>query len=260
MRTVGLRRRPTADLGWVSRTTRCTATGWPRERRNLSSRLAGSLSCTLGERPPPVDDLRSLPDEVAVVVVLVGPPLIAVAVHGPVDVLALDGEQSPRAQQKMVDLAAAVTVAPQQRPVIPENPAEYGHGYGLALHSGPEDLFLIGGPADRESRPRNAAPPLTPHAQSAPQPHQPAALSTSLIPRLPCLLNPHPVPRQCVLVLGSRPLLAGQPAPGACWSMTAGWLDSSTIRMTQPPCARCFRRDSATPPIAANHSRSRRGR
>src|SRR6266700_3812432 len=194
---------------------------YPLHRNRLAARAqepfqpAGRLVELHARRAPPlVNDLRSLPDEVAVVVVLVGPPLIAVAVHGPVDVLALDGEQSPRAQQKMVDLAAAVTVAPQQRPVIPEDPAEYGHGYGLALHSGPEDLFLIGGPADRESRPRNAAPPLTPHAQSAPQPHQPAALSTSLLPRLPCLLNPHPVPRQCVLVLGSRPLLAGQPAPG----------------------------------------------
>jgi hypothetical protein len=45
MLTVGLRRVPSRDRGWVSRTSRWTGTGWPREARKVSRAAAGSLSC-----------------------------------------------------------------------------------------------------------------------------------------------------------------------------------------------------------------------
>lgn len=83
-----------------------------------------------------IADLAPL-NEVAVAVVLLEPPVIAVAVHGGVAVLPLDGDDSSRAQEKMIDLAAPVTVTPQQRPIVTEDARAVPRERGLELRSHP---------------------------------------------------------------------------------------------------------------------------
>ena len=70
----------------------------------------------------PVGDLPLL-DEVPVVVVLIGVPAVAVDVNGGVNVLDLDGEQAARPEEQVVDLAAPVAVAVQERPVVGQGAA-----------------------------------------------------------------------------------------------------------------------------------------
>ena len=70
--------------------------------------VVGGLVQLHARRPAhPVRD-RPLLDQVPVVVVLVGPPAVAVDVHGGVEVLHLDREQAPRPEEQLVDLAAPV--------------------------------------------------------------------------------------------------------------------------------------------------------
>jgi len=193
--------------------------------------------------------------EVAVLVVLIGPPFVAVAVHGRVEILHLDRDESLRAQQKVVDLTTAVTVAAQQRPVITQGPAEGRRDLGLALHSGLDDLFLIRDLPGRHRRPGNGAL-LAPHDQDVAQPRQPAALSTSLIPRLPRFLDPRPMLRDRILVLGSRSLLAAQPWPGCRLEHRPGMVGQLDYpHDTAASVLACFGQNSAMPSIAANHKR-----
>src|SRR5450759_6011081 len=104
---------------------------WMATRAQEPFKLTGRLVELHARRTsPPVGD-RALLDEVAVAVVLVEPPVVAVAVHGGVAMLPLDGDEPLSAQENMVDLAATVTVAPQQRPVVTEDAAKPGCDYLL---------------------------------------------------------------------------------------------------------------------------------
>ena len=99
----------------------------------------------LGELPAgrtslPVLD-QPLLDQVAVPVVLVGAPAVGVDVHGRVDRLHLDREQAGRAEQQVIDLAAAVEVPVQQRPFVAQRATEFGGDPLLALDPRLE-LFL----------------------------------------------------------------------------------------------------------------------
>jgi len=57
--------------------------------------------------------------------------------------LALDRDQSWRAEQQMVDLAPLVAVAPDQHPVIAEHPAELPRRLLLASHPSGQFLLVI---------------------------------------------------------------------------------------------------------------------
>ena len=83
-------------------------------------------------------------DQVAVPVELLEAPGVAVAVHGRVEVLALDRDQPGRPEQQVVDLAAPVAVAAHQHPVVPEHPAKLLDDVLLASHAGGEPAFRVG--------------------------------------------------------------------------------------------------------------------
>src|SRR5216683_3341107 len=136
---------------------------------------------------PSVGHPSSRLDQVAVLVVLVRPPIITITMHSAVVILHFNGDESLGAQQKVVDLAAPVTVAPQQRPVVTENAAKPARNQVLALDPSLQDLLPIGDLPGRHERFRNS-PSLAPHGKGTPQPCPPTMLSTSLIPRLPCVL------------------------------------------------------------------------
>src|ERR1022692_4546685 len=53
-------------------------------------------------------------------------PFVAVAVDGAVIMLPLDGDESLRAKEKMVDFSLPIAVAPQQCPVVAEGTLEFG--------------------------------------------------------------------------------------------------------------------------------------
>src|SRR6266536_2336062 len=106
---------------------------------------------------PPVTHLAPL-HRVAIAVVFGEPPLVTGAGHGRVAVLALDGKQPAGAQQEVIDLAATVTIAPHQRPLVTKDVAQPGCDQLLTLHSGREDVDLIGG-AHRHRRRYRGLPP-----------------------------------------------------------------------------------------------------
>src|ERR1022692_3427429 len=136
---------------------------WAAERIEELFELTGWLVELHARRPsPPVGHPPSRLNQGAVLVVLVRPPVITVTMHGAVVILHLDGDESLRAQQKMVDLTAPVTVAPQQRPVIAEDAAEPGRNQVLALDSGLQDLLPIGDWPGRHGRSRDSTS-LAPH-------------------------------------------------------------------------------------------------
>src|ERR1022692_327359 len=109
-------------------------------RAQEALQFAGRLAELHARRAAALVTELALPDEIAVAVVLVEPPGITIAVHGRIEVLPLDGDNALRAQQKMVDLAAAVTVSPQQRPAVIEHPAEACHDRLLACYPGREEI------------------------------------------------------------------------------------------------------------------------
>src|SRR5260370_34572990 len=90
---------------------------WMSARTQEPFKLAGWLvELHTWRTSSPVGDPPSWLDQVAVLVVLVRPPVIAVAAHGAVVIFNLDGNESLRPQEKMVDFAAAGEVTAQQRP------------------------------------------------------------------------------------------------------------------------------------------------
>src|ERR1700730_356424 len=190
----------TLDRYWMAAKTQelCELTGWLVE---LHTR-----------RPsPPVGHPPSQLDPVAVLVVLVRPPVIAITMHGAVVILHLDGNESLGAQQKVVDLTAPITVPPHQRPVITENAAKPGRNHVLALDPSLQDLLPIGDSAGRHERSRNS-PSLAPHGKGTTQPRPPTTLGTSLIPRVPGILNAPVMLGKLVLELSLRSVPSGHSA------------------------------------------------
>jgi len=57
--------------------------------------------------------------------------------------LALDRDQSRRAEQQVVDLAPLVAVAPDQHPVIAEHPGELPRRLLLASHPSGQFVLVI---------------------------------------------------------------------------------------------------------------------
>lgn len=82
-------------------------------------------------------------DQVAEPVELLEAPGVPIAVHGRVEMLALDGNQTWRPDQQVVDLPAPVAIAAQQNPVISECPAEFADDLLLAGHSSGEPFFKV---------------------------------------------------------------------------------------------------------------------
>src|ERR1700691_4519631 len=103
--------------------------------------VGGLINLLTWRAPPPVGQLARLADPIPVLVVPDGPPAISVAADHRVQGLAFDGEQPPRAEEQVIDLATAVAVAAQQCPLIPQSTAQPGLGHLLAVHSGGQDTF-----------------------------------------------------------------------------------------------------------------------
>jgi len=135
-------------------------------------------------RPPAAIAEAAARDEVAESVELLEPPGVAVAVHGRVEVLALDRDQSRRSEEHVVDLAAAVAVAADQDPVVTEHPAELADDLLLASYPGGQLLFGGGGRQHRFRRRRWRETPQLPDRQRGAQPRDPVLLGAGAIARV----------------------------------------------------------------------------
>jgi len=156
---------------------------------------AGRLAELHARRAPaPVGD-RALLDEVPVAVELAEVPVVAVAAHRGVEVLALDGDQAGRAEQQVVDLAAAVAVPPDQYPVVAEHLAELDGYLLLTGDAGPQDLLGVRrrgvrrrGVRRRGGRPRGryrGEARHLPDVRRAAEPGEPVPLRAGAVPRVP---------------------------------------------------------------------------
>jgi len=135
-------------------------------------------------RPPAAIPEAAARDEVAEAVEPLEPPGVAVAVHGRVEVLALDRDQSRRPEEQVVDLAAAVAVAANQDPVVAEHPAELADDLLLAGYPGGQLLFGGGGGQHRLRRRRWRETPQPPDRNRGAQPGDPVLLGAGAIARV----------------------------------------------------------------------------
>jgi len=140
-------------------------------------------------------------DQVAVPVEALELPLVAVAGHAGVQVLALDRDQPGRAEQQMIDLAAAIAVAAQQHPVVAEHAAELGRDLPFTGDPGPQDLFFVA--RCRGGRRRHRGEPPQPPDRGRPaRPGEPAPPGPGLVPGVLGPPDQQRVPGRGVLVPG----------------------------------------------------------
>ena len=225
--------------------------------------VGGLVELDARRAPHPVRD-HPLLDQVPVPVVLVGPPPVAVDVHGGVEVLDLDREQPPRAEEQVVDLPAPVAVAAQQGPGVVEAAAELGRYQLLAGDTGHDLLFQIGeacaGGGDRRAGDAAFLPPGG-HGQREPGP--PAVPGAGPVPSDLRRLDPGAVPDQLVLVHGQHAPLGGLAAARGVAEHVAGMVGQlddphpPTMDRKWPPCQEPRGRG---PPAGRARTCERRGR
>lgn len=138
--------------------------------------------------------------------------MVASAVDQRVAVLAFDRDQARGAKQQMVDLAAPVAVAPDQRPFVSQNAAEPAGHQLLTFDAGHQDFLLVG-QRPGGTRRFGGVPPHPAYGKDAAEPRPPPVPGTG---RIPCLLSlPDLIPmlREGSLVSGRTPVVPVGPQP-----------------------------------------------
>jgi hypothetical protein len=145
--------------------------------------LAGRFVDLLAGRASPAIGHFPALNRVAVIVELGEPPVVAGAVNQCVAVLALDGDQSVRAEQQMVDLAAPVAVAPDQRPFVVQNASQPTGHQLLTFDASHQDFLLVSGRSGGMRR-FGGVPPCPAGGEDAAKPCPPPVPGTGRVPRL----------------------------------------------------------------------------
>ena len=167
--------------------------------------LGGGLVDLLAGRAAALVGQLAAVHRVAVLVELGVPPVVTRAVHGRVAVLALDRDQPARPEQQVVDLAAPVAVAADQRPLVVQDPGQPGRDQLFPLDPGHQDAHLVRVVPSR--RWLGGAPPFPAGREDATQPCGPAVLGAGQVPLPGGTLDAGMVLRESVLVSG--PLTLG---------------------------------------------------
>lgn len=136
----------------------------------------------LARRPAlPVPHRQPRAARVAVLVDLLGRPLVAPDIDPDAPELLLDREQAARAEEKGVDLTAGVTVAPHQEPLVVQCRRELVGHPALGVPSRQDRLFARRGQGGDQVLPRSLALRAG-HGEDEPQPGEPPALRARLAP------------------------------------------------------------------------------